>query len=58
MDDAVHPAEGLQKFMDYLVGWWEEGEVDLVAHNAFAFDGPILFNNFRKFGIDYGISIG
>ena len=58
VDDAVLPREGLQKFMDYLDGWAGDRNVDLIAHNAFAFDGPVLFNNFRKFGIDYGISIG
>ena len=44
VDNAVHPSEGLQRFVDYLVGWARvgEGDVNLVAHNAFAFDGPIL----------------
>ena len=62
VDDAVHPKEGLKRFVDYLSRLARDDEktkkINLVAHNAHKFDGIILSNTFRRFGIDYGNTIG
>ena len=59
MENVEQPQEGLRKFVNYLreMDNRGDGQIDLVAHNAFGFDGPVLCNNFRKFDIQYGTSI-
>ena len=67
VENAVHPKEGLKQFVDYFsrlarvsrVGDEEEAKkLNFVAHNAHKFDGIILSNTFRRFGIDCGNTIG
>ena len=53
VENSELPQEGLQKFSDYICrqGMARNGQIDLIAHNSLGFDGPILRNNFKKFGV-------
>ena len=55
VENVQQPKEVLQNFVKFLREM--DVQVDLVAHNAFGFDGPVLSNNFKKFGVQYGTSI-
>ena len=59
VENVEHPQEVLRKFVNFLreMDNRGDGQIDLVAHNAFGFDGPVLCNNFRKFDVQYGTSI-
>lgn len=57
VENAENPQEGLQKFVDFLSRMAGAGQIDLVAHNAFGFDGPVLRKNLNKFDVQYGTSI-
>ena len=59
VENAEQPQQVLQKFVNFLheMDNRGDGQIDLVAHNAFGFDGPVLSNNFRKFDVQYGTSI-
>ena len=59
VEKVEHPQQVLQNFVNFLYKMDNrgDGQIDLVAHNAFGFDGPVLSNNFRKFDVQYGTSI-
>ena len=48
MEDVESPHDGLQSFVEFIkeqAEGNEGGRADLVAHNAFLFDGPTLLKN-------------
>ena len=59
VENSKRPQEGLQKFIDYICrqAMARDGQIDLIAHNAFEFDGPRLSNNIKKFGVQPATSI-
>ena len=59
VENAEQPQQVLQNFVNFLykMDIRGDGQIDLVAHNAFGFDGPVLSNNFLKFDVQCGTSI-